>query len=168
MGDTTELIPVERAADDDDLIEFAVRLGQAGGWGEEDVWPMFARIEADRERIKAKDEALKTVIKMLSEWGVGEPMYGPFPGGDVRDFDPDPECSTEEERENHRKACEAANAGMVWHPSDCRWTNRDIEIDPNGDTVGKIFGIGGKFGLGTYQSGADSRFIGTLYDAWHA
>lgn len=31
--------------------------------------------------------------------------YGAFPGGDPRDFTPDPECSTEAEREAHRRAC---------------------------------------------------------------
>jgi hypothetical protein len=37
--------------------------------------------------------------------------YGHFPGGDPRDFDPDPECSTEEERAAHKRDCEAMNAG---------------------------------------------------------
>lgn len=32
--------------------------------------------------------------------------YGFFPGGDPRNFSPDPECSTPEERENHRLACD--------------------------------------------------------------
>jgi len=42
------------------------------------------------------------------EWCDGRGViqgYGFFPGGDPRDFDPDPECSTEEEREAHRVAC---------------------------------------------------------------
>lgn len=34
--------------------------------------------------------------------------YGGWYGGDPRDFEPDPECSTPEEREAHRLACEAA------------------------------------------------------------
>lgn len=34
--------------------------------------------------------------------------YGSWYGGDPRDFTPDPECSTEEERVLHRAACEAA------------------------------------------------------------
>jgi hypothetical protein len=33
--------------------------------------------------------------------------YGVFLGGDPRKFSPDPECSTEEERGRHRKACES-------------------------------------------------------------
>ena len=35
-------------------------------------------------------------------------VYGSFCGGDPRNFSPDYECSTPEERENHRKACEEA------------------------------------------------------------
>lgn len=37
--------------------------------------------------------------------------YGYFPGGDPRSFDPDPECSTEEERAAHKAACEAWERG---------------------------------------------------------
>ena|GEM_PF-6779098 len=35
-------------------------------------------------------------------------IYGSFCGGDPRNFHPDYECSTDKERENHRKACEEA------------------------------------------------------------
>lgn len=38
------------------------------------------------------------------------PVYGFFTGGDPRDFTPDPEGSTEEERAAHKAACEARNA----------------------------------------------------------
>ena len=37
--------------------------------------------------------------------------YGYFHGGDPRNFCPDPDASTEEERENHRLACEAYTVG---------------------------------------------------------
>lgn len=37
--------------------------------------------------------------------------YGSWMGGDPRRFAPDPECSTPEEREAHRLACEAAERG---------------------------------------------------------
>jgi hypothetical protein len=40
-----------------------------------------------------------------------ESTYGFFHGGDPRDFYPDPEASTEEERNNHRIACEAYSPG---------------------------------------------------------
>lgn len=37
--------------------------------------------------------------------------YGSFLGGDPRNFHPDPECSTDEEREAHRQACAAWDRG---------------------------------------------------------
>ncbi len=37
--------------------------------------------------------------------------YGFFPGGDPRDFAPDPDCSTEEERAQHAADCAAWNRG---------------------------------------------------------
>lgn len=37
--------------------------------------------------------------------------YGHFHGGDPRNFSPDPECSTDAEREAHRLACEQWNSG---------------------------------------------------------
>lgn len=41
-----------------------------------------------------------------------EQMYGPFPlWGDPRAFEPDPQCSTPEERQAHKLACEALNRG---------------------------------------------------------
>lgn len=39
-------------------------------------------------------------------------VYGSFPGGDPRDFHPDPECSTEEERALHALHCAAVAAGQ--------------------------------------------------------
>lgn len=38
-----------------------------------------------------------------------EKWYGSFQGGDPRLFCPDPECSTEEDRANHKAACEASS-----------------------------------------------------------
>ena len=44
--------------------------------------------------------------------------YGYFPGGDPRRFIPDEECSTEEERDLHRRHCfAAAFFGVVHKPS---------------------------------------------------
>lgn len=37
--------------------------------------------------------------------------YGAFHGGDPRDFTPDPECSTDEERAAHKAACDAWERG---------------------------------------------------------
>lgn len=40
-----------------------------------------------------------------------ETVYGFFPGGDPRDFTPDPDCCTKEEIERWREACAAWNRG---------------------------------------------------------
>ena len=63
--------------------------------------------------------------------------YGSFYGGDPRDFDPDPEASTAEERERHRVACAAAERGDDGA--------RDLDAD-----VCKLMGGKGEqpFGLG--------------------
>lgn len=47
--------------------------------------------------------------------------YGTFCGGDPRLFTPDPECSTEEERAYHKKACEMADAGQIHFRADGVW-----------------------------------------------
>jgi len=39
------------------------------------------------------------------------PNYGPYMGGDPHTFTPDPQDSTEEERERHKRACEAWERG---------------------------------------------------------
>ena len=79
--------------------------------------------------------------------------YGAFPGGDPRLFDPDPECSTPEEREAHRVACQEADAmearGEV--PSEApahHW----------GFCAGAGVHVAGSgFGLGVYQSDVAER-----------
>jgi hypothetical protein len=42
--------------------------------------------------------------------------FGGYPGGDPRKFFPDPEMSSPEEMENHRKACEAWDRGDRTEP----------------------------------------------------
>ena len=63
-----------------------------------------------------------------------ESTYGAFHGGDPRDFHPDGECCTEEERENHRKACE------LWNECEASGKTPDPEECPSGwiyDDTGK-------------------------------
>lgn len=57
------------------------------------------------------------------------PTYGAFIGGDPRDFTPDPECSTAEERAAHKAACEAWAAGST---APCR-------ADSEGSHDGEVF-----------------------------
>lgn len=68
--------------------------------------------------------------------------YGAFPGGDPRNFDPDEECSTDEERENHERACAAWDAGRrsVVSPSH--------QMEARGDMV--VHMTFTRFGLGVY------------------
>lgn len=52
--------------------------------------------------------------------------YGAFPGGDPREFTPDEECSTEEEREAWKAACAAWDRGeQVDVPGGCEY--REVE-----------------------------------------
>lgn len=56
-------------------------------------------------------ECFEEHIDMEAGWMCRDQLdcvYGSFCGGDPRNFHPDYECSTEKERENHRKACEEA------------------------------------------------------------
>lgn len=43
--------------------------------------------------------------------------YGFFPGGDPRDFEPDPDCSTEWERLIHKEDCAALDRGETLAPN---------------------------------------------------
>ena len=58
-------------------------------------------------------EALAELRELINEMHheSEQSSYGHFHGGDPRRFSPDPECSTEAEREAHRLACEQWNAG---------------------------------------------------------
>ncbi len=62
------------------------------------------------DRPVAPAPLLDAVASFLEQF-VDQVGYGFFCGGDPRDFSPDPECSTEDEREAHRLACEAWGRG---------------------------------------------------------
>lgn len=72
--------------------------------------------------------------------------YGYFPGGDPRDFCPDPECCTPEELERHRLACEQWERGEKTEHERHHHTAMDL---PDGRKV--IASHPGAFGLGTYS-----------------
>ncbi len=55
-----------------------------------------------------RDLALALLARAEDE--AASPVYGFFTGGDPRDFTPDPEGSTDEERAAHKAACEARDA----------------------------------------------------------
>ena len=71
--------------------------------------------------------------------------YGAFPGGDPRAFTPDPECSTEAEREAHRRAC------AVWDVGAQRWPiPPDHEFVSSADGTVIMHIARSRFGLGIY------------------
>lgn len=77
--------------------------------------------------------------------------YGIFPGGDPRDFHPDPECSTDAEREAHAKDCAAWDA---WEASGCAGPMPEPSVK-NGhqhfDTDGMVGWVTfAGYGLGSY------------------
>jgi hypothetical protein len=75
-----------------------------------------------------------------------EMMYGAFPGGDPRKFHPDEECSTEAERESHRRACAIWDAGAQLGPLE---PAHEIVRNEAGEMVMHI--ARAKFGLGVYE-----------------
>jgi len=62
--------------------------------------------------------------------------YGFFPGGDPRKFTPDPECSTELEQENHRKAC------YLWDKGETPLADTGGWVTPNMHVTKAPFGLG--------------------------
>ena len=64
-------------------------------------------------------EALESIRPYLRELAQDQSVYGFFHGGDPRDFHPDGEASTEEERAAHKAACEQFERDAVGSPSCC-------------------------------------------------
>ena len=86
-----------------------------------------------------------------------ESGYGGFNGGDPRNFHPDYECSTEKERENHRKACD------LWDEAEARGESPTPEkcpsgwiFDDNGKAVAHVFRT--PYGLGIYTYSYETFF----------
>lgn len=91
--------------------------------------------------------------------------YGAFHGGDPRDFTPDPECSTDEERAAHKAACDAWNRGEeIEIRGGCEYRKVEpgtalataVEENRKGAAVASVIGPDlvrvqvQTFGLGTY------------------
>lgn len=85
-------------------------------------------------------------------WG-----YGAFPGGDPRDFTPDEDGQTPEEREAYARACEAAAAGAPSAPAAHAWLVAEEAVKLAGGFDSMTIGGGAahvaftRFGLGTYR-----------------
>lgn len=76
--------------------------------------------------------------------------YGFFPGGDPRDFTPDPECCTEAELAAHKQACEE------WERGDRKEYERHRHEATEQDGKVMIASYAGAFGLGTYSTRDDA------------
>lgn len=72
--------------------------------------------------------------------------YGYYPGGDPRDFSPDPECCTEQELAAHKEACEAWERGE--RPVHEAHHHKLIKSD--GESI-VIASYAGAFGMGVYS-----------------
>ena len=74
-----------------------------------------------------------------------EPVYGVFPGGDPRDFSPDPEASTEKELALHKEHCAA-------------WDRGERPTVPVSGFVGTTHFLRAHYGLGVYYVDMDEEF----------
>lgn len=90
-------------------------------------------------------KALKAALPFLKEAAAGEWAYGSFHGGDPRDFKPDPECSTDEERKAWREACAKAKKDDKARSLDD--THRWLPLEKGGAMHVQLSG----FGLGSYR-----------------
>lgn len=59
------------------------------------------------EKVAAVKAAIERALPFVESAAQEDTVYGFFHGGDPRKFSPDPEASTEVEREAHKQACAA-------------------------------------------------------------
>lgn len=98
---------------------------------------LLAAIDEEQRHADRLAARLIAVREPLAELAAPQEGYGSG-GGDPRDFTPDPECSTEEERARHRADCEKAERGEpIDTPTGCHF---------EGDALVNYQG----WGLGTY------------------
>lgn len=87
---------------------------------------------------------------------VREQTYGSFKGGDPREFQQDPECSTENEKAAHREACARWDAGdqVESEPGRCL-VPATLTYRAEGEEEARPHDVlacsSGAFGLGTYE-----------------
>jgi hypothetical protein len=106
-------------------------------------------------------EQLRAIADRIRDQGehVG---YGYFPGGDPRNFTPDPECCTEQEIKNWERACELMAEGKIDEASgQHHWPI----IGKDGDVIGHTTSC--PFGMGTYSlPDPDAQALARQLDAW--
>ncbi len=114
-------------------------------------------VAAERAKWDGLLAALRLARDVVAESCEMREGYGAFHGGDPRDFTPDPECSTEEERAAHAAAvakAETDESSRNLEPSH-RWVMRDDPLPEGGITTIKMGSARHvevpMFGLGTYR-----------------
>lgn len=120
--------------DDDNLIRV---VGSDGGEPEDQSlvrdWQWVAK---ELNRVADEARALLARARPYVEHCTEEDQtYGNFHGGDPRQFSPDPECSTEEERALHKVHCEAWDRG-----EQAKAPPLHTPIDPTRSIAGQIKG----------------------------
>lgn len=91
-------------------------------------------------RLNAHDELVAALEELASCEELDLSMYGSFPGGDPRCFEPDEEVTTPEEIANWREACEAWNRG------------EGVDRGPSCQTLGDGSAVTGTgYGMGVFR-----------------
>lgn len=108
-------------------------------------------IDGQDAKIEQMRTALEQAVPILQEASQPYNGYGYFPGGDPRNFFPDPECSTDKEREDHKAACDAWDAQQKSEPE-----------SPAGEWTGNIHLLHGKYGLGSYSIPPEAKYAEAL------
>jgi hypothetical protein len=83
-------------------------------------------------------EVAKRILPHLREAAEPYVGYGFFPGGDPRNFSPDPDCSEPEERANWERDCKLFEENGQPQSAAGQWVSENMHI------------TFGKYGLGSY------------------
>lgn len=101
---------------------------------------------AEHDEVRATLEAVRAFVPEDEE----QETYGAFPGGDPREFTPDPESSTDEERAAHKAACDAWNAG---DKIEIRGGCGEVEVEPDTELATAVDEIRGGAAVATASRG---------------
>jgi hypothetical protein len=105
-------------------------------------------------------ETLRRIADRMRE-NSGDVVYGYFPGGDPREFTPDPECCTEEEMANYERACKLMDEDKITSVDG----RHHWPIEKDGEVIGHV--THAAFGLGTYTAtDGDIEKLAEQLDQW--
>lgn len=108
-------------------------------------------------QLRALAERIRDNASQFDEVG-----YGYFPGGDPRDFCPDPEACNAEELANHKHACELMETGKVTHVDGM---HHFPLLGADGAPIGHV--THARYGVGTYTiRDTESHELSQQLDEW--